>query len=90
MIKMELWIRSQNKEDLILIQNSIFVYDNEIHCKENTTYIRKLGEYDTKERAIEILNEIENKINMINLGHDFGSHMIDLKNPIYIYRMPEK
>ena len=28
---MELWIRSQNKEDLILIQNSISVYDNEIH-----------------------------------------------------------
>lgn len=83
---MELWIRSQNKEDLILIQNSISVYDNEIACKENTTYIRKLGEYDTKERAIEILN----KINMINLGHDFGSPMIDLKNPIYIYRMPEK
>ena len=87
---MELWIRSQNKEDLILIQNSISVYDNEIACKENTTYIRKLCEYDTKERAIEILNEIENKINMINLGHDIGSLMIDLKNPIYIYRMAEK
>ena len=87
---MELWIRSQNKEDLILIQNFISVYDNEIVCKENTTYIRKLGEYNTKERAIEILNEIENKINMINLGHDFGSHMIDLKNQIYIHRMPEK
>ena len=54
-------------------------YDNEI-----------LGEYETKERALEVLTEIQNKINLINLGHDFGSPMIDLKNPTYIYQMPEK
>lgn len=98
-MKMELWIRSQNKEVLLnikgiqyqnykLVENetveaNILIgfynyYDNEI-----------LGEYETKERALEVLTEIQNKINLINLGHDFGSPMIDLKNPTYIYQMPE-
>ena len=97
---MELWIRSQDKEVLLnikgiqyqnykLVENetveaNILIgfynyYDNEI-----------LGEYETKERALEVLTEIQNKINLINLGHDFGSPMIDLKNPTYIYQMPEK
>lgn len=97
---MELWIRSQNKEVLLNIKGiqyknyklvedetveaNILIgfynyYDNEI-----------LAEYETKERALEILDEIQNKINLINLGHDFGSPMIDLKNPTYIYQMPEK
>ena len=97
---MELWIRSQDKEVLLnikgiqyqnykLVENetveaNILIgfynyYDNEI-----------LGEYETKERALEVLTEIQNKINLINLGHDFGNPMIDLKNPTYIYQMPEK
>ena len=96
---MELWIRSQDKEILLnikgiqyqnykLVENetveaNILIgfynyYDNEI-----------LGEYETKEKALEVLTEIQNKINLINLGHDFGSPMIDLKNPTYIYQMPE-
>lgn len=96
---MELWIRSQDKEVLLnikgiqyqnykLVENetveaNILIglynyYDNEI-----------LGEYETKERALEVLDEIQNKINLINLGHDFGSPMVDLKNPTYIYQMPE-
>lgn len=48
-----------------------------------------LGSYLTIERALEVLGEIQNKINLINLGHDFGSPMIDLKNPAYIYQMPK-
>lgn len=53
-------------------------------------YETLVGHYKTKERALEVLDEIQNKINLINLGHDFGSPMIDLKNPTYIYQMPEK
>ena len=49
-----------------------------------------LGTYKSKERAIEVLDEVEKKINLINLGHDFGSPMIDLKNPTYIYQMPNE
>ena len=49
-----------------------------------------LASYKTKERALEVLDEIQKKINMINLGHDFGSPMIDLNNPTYIYKMPKE
>lgn len=96
-MKMELWIRSQDRESIFKVK-SIFYSTND----ENEHLIRsiivddvkngiiKLGQYSTKERALEVLDEIQNKINLINLGHDFGSPMIDLKNPTYIYQMPKE
>lgn len=98
---MELWIRSQDKKNLVKV-NSLWIMDNQIwmevpfyenHKKLGLTisgHNHKLAEYKTKERALEVLDEIQNKINLINLGHDFGSPMVDLKNPTYIYQMPEK
>jgi hypothetical protein len=94
---MELWIRSQDRESIFKVE-SVFYSTNE----ENEHFIRtfiiddlrngivKLGQYETKERTLEVLDEIQNKINLINLGHDFGSPMIDLKNPTYIYQMPKE
>lgn len=87
---MELWIRSQDKTTLI---RSYEIYISE---QPNTYLIRAektshiLGSYSTFERTLEVLDEIQNKINLINLGHDFGSPMIDLKNPTYIYQMPKE
>lgn len=95
---MELWIRSQDKECLVKISNIQYVLRKETNCGINTEYhyigtyydnLKILGTYKTKERALEVLTEIQNKINLINLGHDFGSPIIDLKNPTYIYQMPE-
>ena len=86
---MELCIRSQDKTTLI---RSYEIYISE---QTNTYLIRAkrtshiLGSYSTIERALDVLDEIQNKINLINLGHDFGSPMVDLKNPTYIYQMPE-
>lgn len=86
---MNLWIRTQDKTTLI---NCYEIYISEqqkryfIRAKE-TSHI--LGSYNTFGRALEVLDEIQNKINLINLGHDFGSPMIDLKNPTYIYQMPK-
>lgn len=57
---MNLWVRSQNKENLILIKNPICVYDNKIIYKESASYIITIAEYKTKERAIEVLDEIQN------------------------------
>ena len=97
---MELWVRSQNKEVLLNIKaiqykNYKLVEDEKVEANILIGFYNYydneiLGEYETKERALEILDEIQNKINLINLGHDFGSPMIDLKNPTYIYQMPEK
>ena len=87
---MELWVRSQDKRILQKVDN-IFL-DANYGNKRISTYDGnniELGTYKTKERALEVLTEIQNKINLINLGHDFGSPMIDLKNPTYIYQMPE-
>ena len=60
---MELWIRSQDKNTLMKVnridvqEKNIICYDNDYHCNE--TY---MGIYKTKERALEILDEIQKKI----------------------------
>ena len=83
---MELWIRSQDKTTLI---RSYEIYISE---QQNTYLIRAkrtshiLGSYSTIGRAIEVLDEIQN----ILKKDKFGSPMIDLKNPTYIYQMPQE
>ena len=83
------WIRSQSKETL-LKTTKIFIHDNQVFASMEDGFDEMVGEYKSKERAIEVLDEVEKKINLINLGHDFGSPMIDLKNPTYIYQMPNE
>lgn len=86
---MELWIRSQDrmalaKFDLCVLEQYegkyMFIAD----------HYKNMGTYKSKERVLEVLDEIQKKINLINLGHDFGSPMIDLENPTYIYEMPKE
>ena len=71
---MELWIRSQDKERLIKVSNVQYTYrkgDLYSDVRGNhyigTYYdnLEILGEYTTKERAIEVLDEIQTKINNI-------------------------
>lgn len=65
---MELWIRSQDKERLIKVSNVQYTYRkgdlySDVRGKHyiGTYYdnLEILGEYTTKERALEVLNEIE-------------------------------
>ena len=68
---MELWVRSQDKKDLVKV-NSLWIMDNQIwmevpfyenHKKLGLTlsgHNHKLAEYETEERALEILDEIQN------------------------------
>lgn len=83
-------MRSQDKECLMKVNRVDYDLSNSEHRIMVNGYETLVGHYKTKERALEVLDEIQNKINLINLGHDFGSPMIDLKNPTYIYQMPEK
>lgn len=96
---MDLWIRSQNKMNLESVHSVSINYLNkkQLICNYEPDFIGTqgeyyvlLGEYATEERALEVLDEIQKKINLINLGHDFGSPMVDLKNPSYIYEMPKE
>ena len=55
---MELWIRSQEKDDLVCTKR-VYVKDNTIRTNVYETIgFTILGEYKTKERALEVLDEI--------------------------------
>ena len=110
---MELWIRSQDRGSLVKVDNLYVSVGNYI-CyyvekgKEiPNTYYRpsgELGRYKTKERALEVLDEIQNilKPQLItkNSGKIIGSFedtlvregaTYELKElSTYVYQMPEK
>lgn len=88
MIKMNLWVRSQDKERLVKVSNVQYTYRkgdlySDVRGKHyiGTYYdnLEILGEYATKERAIEILDEIQNYILLPNTD-----------NSAYVYQMPAK
>lgn len=98
---MELWIRSQDKE--VLTRVIVIWKDadkNEIWSKSSFAIKNCLGIYKTKERVIEVLDEIEERImliNTINIAKDRDS-LIACKNVLteekikglnYPYQMPE-
>ena len=57
---MELWIRSQDREILLKV-NELEIEENMIIAFDNNKY-QCLGTYKTKERALEVLDEISSKI----------------------------
>ena len=58
---MELWIRSQDRCQLAKI-TSLLLLDKEIRGFNNTKYFYELGTYKTKERALEVLDKIQNRL----------------------------
>ena len=66
---MNLWIRSQDKECLTNISNIQYVYKNNMHGL-GTYYdnLKILGTYKTKERALEVLDEIEDLLQNAYVG----------------------
>ena len=76
---MNLWVRSQDKRILQKVDN-IFL-DANYENKRISTYDGdniELGTYKTKERALEVLDEIQNYILLPNTD-----------NSAYVYNMPE-
>lgn len=60
---MKLWIRSQNKENLAIIKSLCYANHggkNVVMGGEETTFDIVLGKYHTKERCLEIIDEIQN------------------------------
>ena len=104
---MELWIRSQDKTRLIKINSLEYVEYQGVHSingyytNESDNY--DLGVYSTKERALEVLDEIQNILSgkcilksYDNVTPEFSENIIinpcevhieQLKN--YVYNMPE-
>ena len=59
---MELWIRTQDREGLFKVDKLWYSYDKQEnqHCINN--FGAEFGTYKSKERALEVLDEIQNKI----------------------------
>ena len=88
---MNLWVRSQDKECLTNISNIQYIYKNNMHGL-GTYYdnLKVLGTYKTKERAIEILNEIQDEL----ISSDFmpiekNEEVVLTCGSAKIYEMPE-
>lgn len=86
---MNLWIRSQDKMNLVLIKQININYQNNKQVIANYIpetyenageYYELLGNYKTKERASKVLDEIEDLMRSLNNS--------DLK--IIIYEMPKE
>ena len=85
---MELWIRSQDKEKLLKV-NDIAIEMNMIYgyYDKNTEY-ELLGQYKSKERALEVLDEIQRKIESYKT--EFNDSGITLKEvSTVVYEMPK-
>lgn len=89
---MDLWIRSQDKMNLVQIkQISLNYQDNKQvianyapeQYENSGCYFELLGTYKTKERAIKVLDEIQ-KI----LEHILDANLTAL--PVFVYNMPEE
>lgn len=111
---MDLWIRSQDREKLLKCNDIAIATDSEDgktirgykivgYFDKNTEY-EDLGIYKTKERALKVLNEIENTIYINKLFiADISAFQKVLKNEGYteeeisktlrtisVYQMPEE
>lgn len=75
---MELWIRLQNRYRLLKVEDIIVSGDN-VYC-DNEKGRLFLGTYKNEERALEVLNEIQDLINDI----------ADNKMVGCIYEMPKE
>ena len=99
---MELWIRSQDKTNLYKISNiNIDKDDYTLYCQLEwgQTF---LGTYKTKERALEILDEIQNILNLkdmykydrelvLNGWKNVNKEQVKIvRQQMSVYEMPEE
>lgn len=98
---MNLWVRSQDKMNLVKVRQIGVNYKDNKQIIANYTpelyensgeYYELLGTYKAKERAIEVLDEIQDK--MLNGSfakkiNGLGEELDLMPNPILIYNMPE-
>ena len=112
---MELWIRSQDKSSIVKVDNlyvsvgNYICYYVEKGKEVSGTYYRpsgELGRYETKERALEVLDEIQNILKpIIKIKYEYddsqpimnGEWLKSLKEEskieelsTYVYEMPKE
>lgn len=93
-----MWIRSQDKEFLMKVDNINLELNRLFTFVDGVTTAFTLGTYKSKERAIEVLDEIQYKIQCLN-DDFYYEHVEFVKNKSYtgykkqhkdiVYQMPE-
>lgn len=85
---MELWIRSQDRKSLVKVDSNLTVDDtNSIFCDYDSHFI---GSYKTKERALEVLDYIEDHVGFLNVEMGAGRFgELDFQTDI-VYQMPKE
>lgn len=92
---MDLWVRSQNKYRLLKVESLQIIYnqeDNELPYYINSSY-ELLGSYKSKERALEVLDDIQKFITnsvFAKKVNGLGEEIDLIPNPILIYNMPRE
>jgi len=88
---MDLWIRSQDRENLIQTTRLFIAFDKNIATWDRNTMIN-LGKYSTKERALEVLDEIEKIFDFRIVDKSYQEIDLFLKANMFpkIYKMPKE
>ena len=92
---MELWIRNQDRENLVKVE-LLEINEREKDYIIITMFQNKvahLGIYKTKERALEVLDEIEDKLincTFAKKQNGLGEVLDFMPNSIYVYEMPKE
>lgn len=92
---MDIWIRSQDKTKLVKV-NYVYMMESNDHFTIYGETIDSgpiVGTYATKERALEILDGIEDymkKCVFAKKVNGLGEELDLIPNPIVIYTMPEE
>ncbi len=96
---MGLWIRTQDRESMFEVQNVFYSTNNEsqhfistIVANNISRGIIRLGQYSTKERVLEILDEIQNifSLRIKNMSYDEADLFLKAKMLDGCYEMPEE
>jgi hypothetical protein len=86
---MELWIRSQDKTNLILAKD-IVVRAGNIKVYKDTELCTTVAMYKTKERALEVLDEIQKMLDGRWIKEKMPSASMQNIFPIMFYEMPKE
>lgn len=91
---MELWVRSQDKEALMKINNGILYHETDnrncIVVKESPSYYHIIAEYKTKQRALEVLDEIHQRLIDLQTIEYTGDYRFTKRNLDCVYIMPKE
>ena len=98
---MELWIRSQDKMNLVKVRQIGVNYQDNKQIIANYTpelyensggYYELLGTYETKERALEVLDEIQNifSLKIENKSYEEADLILKAKMLDSCYQMPKE